>query len=312
MARSKIQKLICILVLAFLLLPSRVFSQENRFIHFSWNQDEYASGFEVIVEQQDQWGLYTEIERTFTQDTFVEFALAPGFYRYRIQAYDLLDRPSGDPQWIYAEIFPASPPAVQIAEDTDDTEIADDTEISEEVPPKFKTKADMFLSLGYSPLIPIYGELHQLLDTRVFPAGGTARFSYVPFKLKENITLGLEAALSWNYLHSQYQYSDVYSRFSGLTASALLQLHLDNPSWIVNFRAGGGLYGLLNLYTETFGIKADPINILYPELNAGVGVQWFFRPPFFLEAGLDYFHIFSVDRPAPGYIKPEIGIGLQQ
>jgi hypothetical protein len=201
---------------------------------------------------------------------------------------------------------------VQIAgEPKIDTEDVDDTNIAKAVPPvPPKTKADLFISLGYSPLIPIYGALHELLETAIYPAGITGRFGYVPFK-RGKIALGLEAAASWNYIHSQYEYADVYSHFAGLTASALLQLRLANPAWIVNFRAGGGLYGLFDLYIEAFGEEKDPINILYPSVNAGVSVQWFFHKPFFLEVGLDYFHIFSIDNPAPGYIKPEIGLGLQ-
>jgi hypothetical protein len=71
------------------------------------------------------------------------------------------------------------------------------------------------------------------------------------------------------------------------------------------------LISLGNARPKSSGVKEDPLNILYSSVNAGISVQWFFHKPFFVEAGLDYFHLFSVDKPAPGYIKPEIAIGLQ-
>jgi hypothetical protein len=113
------------------LLPYRLVSQENsallnggtdenapysidyssgttRFIQrLSWYPEEYASFYEVCIEATPPSGTSREVLRTTTTESRIDVSLHPGLYRYRIQAYDLFEKPAGDPPWIPLEILPA-------------------------------------------------------------------------------------------------------------------------------------------------------------------------------------------------------------
>jgi hypothetical protein len=379
----------CCTALIFFLTVPLVFSQEKHLIQrITWVHEEYASRYELTAEERNESGTYTEIERIFTGNNFIEFSLDPGFYRYRIRAYDLLDRPSGDPPWIYVvqpELSEVSPNQIYADEDAvisisgshfdtdarvylqsqstgfvispeefallDNTgtltfsaaqapeeicgiydvyiqnpgglssflgpvEIIPRPAVTEETPPveAEKTRPDFFLQAGYSPLIPVYGALYELLDTRIFPLGLEARLGFVPFKWG-TVTLGFETAVYWNYIKSRYKEEsytyDVYGQMAALNVYGLLQKRLPDINGIFNFRVGGGLYSLLDFYKESSNGRDDSITVFSPSLNAGISFQWFFSRPFFLEPGLEYSHHFSVDDPSPGYLRPVLGIGLQ-
>jgi hypothetical protein len=80
--------------------------------HFSWEAQSYVRRYEISVEAKEADGSYTELARESTEDNFIEFSLPVGLYRYRVQVYDLLGRPAGEPQWIDVEILPAIQPEI--------------------------------------------------------------------------------------------------------------------------------------------------------------------------------------------------------
>jgi hypothetical protein len=110
------------LILIFL-LPPALFTQEKkpyfidessgtlRFIQrISWYPDEYASRYEVRVEERLPDGEYREILRESTKADYLDVSLPHGSYRFLIQAYDLFGRPAGNPPWINIEVLPAFQP----------------------------------------------------------------------------------------------------------------------------------------------------------------------------------------------------------
>jgi hypothetical protein len=388
------------LVMVFLLTGISAFSQE--FVQrFSWAHDEYASAYEARIERRTNSGTYMEIDRKLTSENYVEFSLGAGFYRYRVQAYDLLDRPAGNPAWVYVEVIPALRPelldvnpkqlysgeegalvvtgrnfgigariylrlrgssgdqgqivprefipsggtggrmvfgAAQLIEGVYDVHIqnpgglsstlgsvsivpkptesepaASDTQEPAKTSGTLSRDSDFFVSFGYAPLIPIYGALNELLeDAKIFPIGAAARIGYTPKKMG-SIVLGFEGALYWNYFLAPYEglvsYT-VHGQMIGIMAHGLLQKHLPSLNGIINVRAGGGLYSLLNLHKESSLGTQTSTNILFPALDGGLSIQWFFNDTIFLDAGIEYLHVFSVDSPSPGYIRPTLGIGV--
>jgi hypothetical protein len=118
----------------FALLPYSLVSQENsvlmndetnetvpysidyssgtpRFIQrLSWYPEKYASLYEICIEEEPSSGSYREVLRTTTTESHIDVSLPPGLYRYRIQAYDLFEKPAGNPPWIALEILPALQP----------------------------------------------------------------------------------------------------------------------------------------------------------------------------------------------------------
>jgi hypothetical protein len=114
-------------LLPFLLLPPFLLAQEpdtsgtsfyiergeegERFVQrLAWERADYVYRYEVTVEAQDSSGAYAEIRREFRTENFIELSLVPGLYRYRIEVYNLLNRPAGNSGWIYFRVLPALQP----------------------------------------------------------------------------------------------------------------------------------------------------------------------------------------------------------
>jgi hypothetical protein len=83
----------------------------ERFIQrLLWDEAEYAHRYEIRIEEQDSAGAYTEILRESCEENFIELSLAPGSYRYQVQAFNILNRPSENSEWIYFRVLPALQP----------------------------------------------------------------------------------------------------------------------------------------------------------------------------------------------------------
>jgi hypothetical protein len=174
--------------------------------------------------------------------------------------------------------------------------------------------ANRYASLGYSPLLPLYGSLNEMLDALVYPAGAYARFEYAPFTLA-SFSFGFGAAPSWNYIVTKYTQSqkeyDVSAQLLGARAYLLGQKRFLDNTLVLNLRLGGGAYLMMDLRKETAGESYDPTSALFPTVGGELSLLWVFREPFFAEAGAAYLHFFSVDDPSPGFVQPFFGLGLR-
>ena len=368
-----------------------------RFVQrFSWEPEEYASRYGVRVERQEDAGKWTLVLDRFTGDNFIELSLPPGSYRYRVQAYDLMERPSGNPEWIHIEILPAlqprlesfSPDRVSLDElvlpdgkavltlsvrGRDLTETAEfrlvparppgtpapETEggvlplrrvpggsggetvlafdgrrlspggyelrvtnpggLSDSLgtlyilPPGKPDRTVRFsVSGGYSPLVPLYGKVHELLEAPVFPAGAYGRFA-VLLPRTNSARFGLETAVRWIRVTSRYDDGaliyDVSSHFLGLEARGLLQKTLTRRLSL-DLYLGGGIFSILGFEKRTASYQAREVNVLVPAAGGGLSLRWLFSGSFFAELGAEYTHFFSADTPSPGYLSPFAGMGF--
>jgi hypothetical protein len=75
-----------------------------------WDEADYAYRYEVRIEAQDSAGAYTEILQESREENFIELSLVPGSYRYRIRAFNILNQPSENSEWIYFRVLPALQP----------------------------------------------------------------------------------------------------------------------------------------------------------------------------------------------------------
>ena len=71
---------------------------------FSWSGGEYTLRYEVVFERIEN-GVNIFHFREFTANNFIEAALPPGEYRFRVIPYDILDRPARGTEWKYIEIL---------------------------------------------------------------------------------------------------------------------------------------------------------------------------------------------------------------
>jgi hypothetical protein len=188
-------------------------------------------------------------------------------------------------------------------------------ETPEQVPGIPKTavfgRPDINVSLGYSPLMPLYGGLFSadVFNKPLLPLGVAARISALPLKWRR-YSLGLELGGSWNRLEAQTEYYDVAAQLIEAQLSLLYQLWLPNRTMAFNFRLGAGLGIIGDFYFDYHSGKGDSLDSRYLSLDAGVSFQWFIKKPFFIETGADFTHILSSgDTSAPGYLQPVLSAG---
>ena len=87
-------------------------SAEPRFIQrLFWSGGEHALRYEVVVEREVD-GEYITYLRESTGLSFIEVSLPPGFYRYQVISYDILDRPEEESRWENFEVRLAVQPEV--------------------------------------------------------------------------------------------------------------------------------------------------------------------------------------------------------
>ncbi|MDR2094612.1 MAG: hypothetical protein LBP76_03735 [Treponema sp.] len=173
-----------------------------------------------------------------------------------------------------------------------------------------KAAIDFYVSAGYRPLVPLYGLINELFETDIFPLGSYGRLSLIFSKRKWG-SLGVELEPSWNYFHAKndsYGYK-VQAHMFGGTLTGVYQQWFSSRKMGLSFRIGSGLYPIMDYYFTYNTGKTEPTAILVPLVSTGVSFQWFIRKPFFVEAGGNYIHMFTVDDPSPGYLLPFIGAG---
>jgi hypothetical protein len=169
---------------------------------------------------------------------------------------------------------------------------------------------DINVSTGYRPPFTLYGQIYELLETDSFPLGAYLRLSVIPFKRRWGY-MGFEFEPVWSLFEASQENYTVQAHMPGVAIYGVYRRLLPNRIMAFDFRIGGGIYSVM-LYQLTFNRgKTEPMAILFPVFATGVSFTWFVRKPFFLEAGLDYIHFFTVDDPSPGYLRPFLGLGWQ-
>jgi hypothetical protein len=356
-----------------------------RFVQrFSWEAEEYASFYEVTIQREESAGNWSTSFSEFTGNNFVEVSLPPGAYRYRVRAYDLMEKPSGDPEWRSFEILPAFRPVLEAFSPesfaleapgqgaaliltvrglnlTDQAEfrlVRESSAGSQEILPLERrggasgkeavlvfgagqlspgsyelsvvnpgglsdslgtlriylsgTMPRFAVSLGYGPLLSLYGGLSELLDDSFFPAGAYGQFSFLPLQTS-SIGLGLEADVFWTRLSSPYtgsvQTYDVSGHYTGIEVYGFVQKPLTSRV-SAKLRLGGGLFSVIGFEKRAPGRRAGAVNALIPAAGGGLSLRLVFFQSLFADLGAEYTLFFSIDDSPPGYVRPFAGLGL--
>jgi hypothetical protein len=174
----------------------------------------------------------------------------------------------------------------------------------------FKKPLDINISAGYRPLFSLYGQINDLLGINFYSRGAYARFNFIPLKRQWGY-MGFELEPFWNYLYNETDDYQVQARMTGAVLYGVYQWWFPNRIMALNFRAGGGVYAIMDFhFTHNHG-DSEPLTTFFPALALGGSFQWFIFKPFFMEAGVDFTHLFSADNPPPGYLRPFMGGGWQ-
>jgi hypothetical protein len=174
----------------------------------------------------------------------------------------------------------------------------------------FRKPLDINVSAGYKPLFSLYGSITELLGTAFLPLGAYGRLTIIPFKQRWGY-VGFELEPSWNYFQVAQEDFDVQAHMPGAAIYGIYQYWFSNRVISLDFRMGGGIYSIMDYHFTFDRGKTEPITILVPAIAGGISLKWLIKKPFFVEAGLDFTHFFTVDDPSPGYLRPFAGAGWQ-
>jgi hypothetical protein len=167
---------------------------------------------------------------------------------------------------------------------------------------------DFTIAAGYAPIVPLYGFLFDLYSDFMYPAGAQVRADFFPIKRLWGF-LGVEASFAWNYLKTEANSADISLHALDLKANVVYKKLLPNRTMALLARAGFGFF-IINQFIFDFGsVQSDPINTWITAANGGLSFQWYIRKPFYVNLGIDYVHLFSVDKPRPGFLRPYLEAG---
>ena len=186
----------------------------------------------------------------------------------------------------------------------------------------FQRLFDLNISLGYAPIVPLYGFLwddfsvNGYMIEAPFPGsfhalGAVARISFVPFKRIWGY-LGAEISSSLAAFEHERPYYTTNAFFLNAHLSLLYQRYFFRRNFAFNIILGAGITTLLDFhYTYPTGQQTENQTTHYASVIAGFSVKGFFFSPFFVSAGVDFIHVFSPEGSMPGFIRPSLTVGVR-
>jgi hypothetical protein len=173
----------------------------------------------------------------------------------------------------------------------------------------FSRPADISVSLGYAPVVPVYGYLFDSYNEALYPLAFYARAGFVPIKQLWGWT-GFEASARYADLKTQTGAYNLSGRLFGVYANALFQKWNADYTLALNLRLGGGWAMIANVkFNNKDGSQSEEVSTTMAAINAGVSAQWLLGMDIFIEAGAEYTQLVSSQSPMPGFIQATAAIG---
>jgi hypothetical protein len=185
----------------------------------------------------------------------------------------------------------------------------------------YKKLVDMNISLGYAPIIPLYGFLFRDIiggnkDMEApFPGdfhlvSAAAKINLIPFKRSWGY-LGIEASASITYLQHEREAYATEAFFLNTHLGLLYQKYFIKNTFAVNINLGAGFTTVMDFFYEyPKGAPTEKITSFSPSALAGFSFVVFFSKSFHLNTGADFIQVFTPDDPFPGFIRPYLMAGL--
>jgi hypothetical protein len=168
---------------------------------------------------------------------------------------------------------------------------------------KFRRPMDINVSLGYAPLIPLYGYIFDSFSSPLYPVSFYGRINAVPLKRLWGF-VGAEFTPQFALLKTGGDSYTVNGTMMSFTFDALYQYWFPARTMAVNIRLGGGLMAITDIsFEHDDGSSSEQVGTILPLMNAGVSFEWLLWRNLFVEAGLEYTQHFSSHSPPPGILK---------
>jgi hypothetical protein len=289
-------------VLFFFLTAAFGFGQEAGPLiqRLSWQPVDYASRYEVIVEVQAGTETWVEVTRkTSESETFIDCPLFRGSYRFMVEAYDLLGKPGSASGWTYFEVRASR------EETRAEPYSADTRPIPEE-----SEKTIARLEVLYQPLIILpFSEFNEIYATSPLqPLGFALRFSLMPLVTTIGV-FGVELSPSWNYLANDILVTSRYTHILNGHLSLVWQIRPFSRHNGLNFRLGGGMSYVKSRFDFNEGRQVENVKTWNPSVALGISFISFLNKQVFINAGIDYLHIFTSDNIMLNYLRPSVSVG---
>jgi hypothetical protein len=175
----------------------------------------------------------------------------------------------------------------------------------------FTRRTDINVSLGYGPVLPVYGYFFDTYSAALYPLGVYARVGVVPLKQLWG-WIGFEVSPYYTGLKTETSAYTLSGTMFGASVSAIYQKWMRNYTMALNFRLGAGAGRITNIeFTHKDGSRSDNTSDGIFTIHAGVSVQWFVWENLFIEGGAEYVHLLSSPNPPSALIRALISAGLR-
>jgi hypothetical protein len=179
-----------------------------------------------------------------------------------------------------------------------------------------KKRFDYNISLGYTPVVPLYGYLFRDSDVEapftdfIYPLGAAVKLNFFPLKRVWG-NLGVEVSGSFAFLRHERESYSAQALLLNTHLGFLYQKYFSKKTYAVSVGLGVGATTLYDFYFNyPVGDQTEPITTIIPSVTQEFSFTVFVIKPFFINTGIDFIQTFSKDKPIPGFIRPFVLAGV--
>jgi hypothetical protein len=175
----------------------------------------------------------------------------------------------------------------------------------------FTRPMDINISLGYAPVFPAGGYFFDTYDSAAYPLGVLGRVSIVPIKRLWG-WIGFELSPRYTNLKTSSDGYNLTGQMFDLYVDGLFQKWMRDYTLAINLRLGGGFNSILGMeFDHKDGSHSKKASTLLVAINAGVSVQWFVWKNLFIEGGVEYIQLISLQGDPSGFIRAAAALGIR-
>jgi len=189
-------------------------------------------------------------------------------------------------------------------------------------PPEEENKTFLRFEFIYQPFIvlPFCESNEKYFSSPLQPLGFAFRISIIPILTNYGV-FGLEICPSWNFMVNDIfmssakllltnEFSYEYTNIMAAKFSLVWQTRPLGRRSALNIRLGGGPANVFSHFEIIRGNQLTDINSWEPFFAGGISFVDFINRSIFVNASVEYFHIFAGDNQHMNFIRPEFTIGI--